>query len=353
MNHGLLVSVIVPVYNARRHLGQVIEALKNSSHQARELIVVDDASTDGSAELAQFLGANTIAMERQSGPAAARNCGARTAQGDLLMFVDSDVLVREDTIARIVSDFVQQPHIAAVFGSYDDEPAEKNFLSQYKNLCHHFVHQQSRAEAATFWAGCGAVRREVFETAGGFDDKRYSKPSIEDIELGYRLKRMGFRILLDKKLQVQHLKKWNLGNLLRADIFYRAIPWTKLILESGQMVNDLNLQTSQKISAALVLLMSAATVVSVFYPKFAFTVPLLAILVCFLNYRFYGFLLKKRGIGFALRAVPMQFFYYFYSTIVFALLSFSNFVGRKLESGKRDLKFHRLEKSESRSQKSE
>ncbi|MGA7877688.1 MAG: glycosyltransferase, partial [Desulfoferrobacter sp.] len=218
MNCSLLVSVIIPVYNARPHIGRAIDAVMNSAYRPCELIVVDDASTDGSAEVARTCGATVIAMEHQSGPAAARNRGAGMAKGDILLFVDSDVLIETDTVARIVEDFSKHD-IAAVFGSYDDEPEAKNFLSQYKNLCHHFVHQQSCTEAATFWAGCGAIRRDVFDTADGFDEQRYSKPSIEDIELGYRIKRLGFRILLDKELQVKHLKKWNFRNLMRADIF--------------------------------------------------------------------------------------------------------------------------------------
>ncbi len=58
----------------------------------------------------------------------------------------------------------EEPDLAAVFGSYDDEPAAPNFLSQYKNLFHHFVHQQGSAEASTFWSGCGAILWPTFRT---------------------------------------------------------------------------------------------------------------------------------------------------------------------------------------------
>ena len=55
----------------------------------------------------------------------------------------------------------EEPGIAAVFGSYDDEPGAPNLVSQYRNLLHHFVHQTGRTEASTFWTGCGAVRRDA------------------------------------------------------------------------------------------------------------------------------------------------------------------------------------------------
>ncbi len=79
--------------------------------------------------------------------------------------------------------------VSAVFGSYDDEPAERNFLSQYKNLLHHFVHQEGATDAGTFWAGCGAIRKDMFASVNGFNSEKYPYPSIEDIELGIRLKR--------------------------------------------------------------------------------------------------------------------------------------------------------------------
>ena len=83
--------------------------------------------------------------------------------------------MKETTLASVAEDFTENPDIAAVFGSYDDEPAEKNFLSQYKNLVHHYVHQQSSSEAVTFWAGCGAIRKEIFFSVGGFDGKKYAQ----------------------------------------------------------------------------------------------------------------------------------------------------------------------------------
>lgn len=121
--------------------------------------------------------------------------------------------------------FSRELDLAALIGSYDDAPGATNFLSQYRNLLHHYVHQTGNEEASTFWGACGAVRREVFLAMGGFDES-YRQASIEDIELGYRLKRAGLKILLCKALQVKHLKRWEAGSLLKADFCYRALPWT-------------------------------------------------------------------------------------------------------------------------------
>ena len=130
-----------------------------------------------------------------------------------------------------------------------------DFLSQYKNLMHCFVHQNAESEASTFWSGCGAIRREVFLAMSGFDASSYTRPAIEDIELGYRMRRAGRRILLDRDLRVKHLKKWTFWGLLKTDVLDRGIPWTELILRDHKMPNDLNLQISQRVSIGLVYLM--------------------------------------------------------------------------------------------------
>src|SRR5690606_34456798 len=137
--------------------------------------------------------------------------------------------------------------LAAVFGSYDDEPAAPGFLSQYRNLLHHFVHQHASEDAHSFWTGCGAVRREVFEELGGFDPV----VTLDDVEFGIRLRRSGRRILLARHIRVKHLKRWTLWTMISTDVFLRAIPWTLLVMREGRVPNDLNLKYSQRLSSLL------------------------------------------------------------------------------------------------------
>jgi glycosyltransferase involved in cell wall biosynthesis len=320
MEKQLKISVIVPVYNGGSHLRLCLNALLASTQPPTELIVVDDASTDdSSAAAASEAGVKVFSLERREGPAAARNFGAQRADGDVLLFVDADVLVRPETIARLAATFAQDSGLAAIFGSYDDAPAEKNFLSQYKNLFHHFVHQQSSREAATFWAGCGAIRREIFLNAGGFDQVRYERPSVEDIELGYRLTLAGHRIVLDKNLHVKHLKRWNIKSLLTTDVMNRAVPWSQLIMESGRMVNDLNLRVSDRVSAGLTVLSIVALCASLLQPLLLLVVLCLWALIFAVNIKLYGFFLRRKGVGFTALAFFFQLLYYAYSSVAFAL----------------------------------
>jgi glycosyltransferase involved in cell wall biosynthesis len=245
-----LFSVVVPVRNNPRELRLCLEHLAASTYSHYEVIVVDDASTDETPDVAAEMGATVLRLGSRCGPAGARNRGAEIAHGEYLFCLDSDVCVYPETLSELHATFVRKPDVDAVFGSYDTRPTAANVLSQYKNLFHHFVHQNSQEQATTFWSGCGAIRRSVFLKMGGFSD-RYKRPSIEDIELGRRLHAAGHRIMLNKRIQVTHLKRWTLWSIIKSDVLDRGIPWTELMLEEGSMPDDLNTKVSQRISVVL------------------------------------------------------------------------------------------------------
>jgi glycosyltransferase involved in cell wall biosynthesis len=310
------ISVVVPVFNSPAELSECLDALSAASQKGVEIIVVDDCSTDHTPIVAAaHTQVRVVRMERNSGPAAARNRGASEARGSIIFFVDADVVVALDSIDRVARTFAQHPDVAAVFGSYDAHPAAKGTVSQYRNLLHHFVHQHANQEASTFWAGCGAIRRSVFEVVGGFDAARFRFPSIEDIELGLRVRRAGYRILLDKQLQGTHLKRWTLLSVIKTDVTRRALPWARLILESGGPPDDLNLKRSQRVSGALVAL--ACTSVPLMALRLEWgAVFLLALAVTVsLNWELYGFFRRQGGLFFAAACIPLHLLYYLYSVL--------------------------------------
>jgi len=184
-----------------------------------------------------------------AGPAAARNRGAGASDADVLVFVDSDVEVHADALARIERRLAAEPELAAIFGAYDDDPADPGLASRFRNLLHHHVHSGAAGEAETFWAGLGAIRREAFETAGGFDADRFPEPSVEDIELGMRLRRRGRRIVLDPAIRGRHLKAWTPLSMVRTDLWRRGVPWTRLLLREGRGSTALNLGWRRRASA--------------------------------------------------------------------------------------------------------
>jgi len=252
------------------------------------------------------------------GPAKARNIGSAAATGDLLFFVDADVEVEPDAIAQIISLFQGDPNLAAAIGSYDDSPGESNFLSQYRNLFHHYTHQTACEEASTFWGACGVIRRDIFQQLQGFDE-RYRKPCVEDIELGYRIKRAGYQIRLCKTLQVKHLKRWDAFSIIKTDFFQRALPWTELIWRDRHLLNDLNLQTSSRVSVGLIYALFVALAASVWWVNALAVGLIIGLLLGILNRSVYCFFSGKRGLWFALQTIPWHWLYFAYSGLAFGI----------------------------------
>ena len=311
-------SVIVPVHDAEHLLGDTLGALARSElGRARwELIVVDDGSRDASPDVASEYADSVVRLQgRARGPAFARNRGAERARGDVLVFVDSDVRIAPDALGRIAQIFGVDPGLGAAFGSYDDQPPAPGLVSRYRNLLHHYHHHRGAGDAETFWAGLGAVRATVFREVGGFDEVRYARPQIEDIELGRRIRRAGHRILLDPTIQGAHLKRWTLPQVVRTDLFHRGIPWTRLILAEGAGGDTLNVQPKEKLCVGLVGASLVAFAAAGLTLSWAWGVAALCMLaiVALLNADLYRYLTRGRGLAFGVGVVPLHLLYYLVS----------------------------------------
>lgn len=312
------ISMIMPVYNGldylKRSLPPVMELVQRGDIE--EIIVVDDGSTDGTADFARSVGAKVMPSGGRRGPGGARNEAAKVAKGDILWFVDADVVVHADS-ARYVHAAFREPEIVAVFGSYDDRPPGQNFGSQYKNLVHHHYHQHADPEASTFWSGCGAVRKQAFLDIGGFDQAKFGMPSVEDVELGYRLRSTGGHIRLDRRLLSTHLKIWSIPELVKTDIFKRAIPWARMMLTGEGVLDDLNVGTAERLRAILagvtVLALAAAAVGLL--PVWWLGPVLLTTVTG--NWHLFRLFAKARGALFAAAGLAFHQIYYLYSSTTF------------------------------------
>ena len=322
-------SVVVPVHNGGADLEACLAALERSTRKPDEIIVANDGSSDGSAVVAAAHSAKVVAVSGgPRGPAFARNRGVAAASGQLVVFVDADVEVHEDALERFERLFRDRPEIAAAFGSYDDNPPAPGKVSRFKNLFHHYVHQHGAREAETFWAGCGAVRRDVFTSLGGFSES-YGRPSIEDIELGVRMREAGHRVLLCPEILCTHRKRWTLVSLVRTDIFCRAVPWTRLILRRGQLPTGLNTDRRSRWSAmmaGLLVLGAGLGLMGGLLGKW--TWPLLGGGLCLgggvglvvPNRKLYRFFFAHGGAGFGIPAVALHVLYLLYSSAVFVAM---------------------------------
>jgi len=313
-----MISVVIPARDIGAAIRLLLQSIQDSSVRPGEVILVDDQSADSLEPVAQSHGAKYLRTPRPMGPAAARNLGARHSNGDILLFLDADVTVHADTIQRLATALESDPALSAVIGSYDDAPGHTGFWSRYRNLLHAWMHQTASPTASTFWGACGAIRREAFDAVDGFPEV-YSRPAIEDIELGCNLVKAGFRIRLDRHALVCHHKAWSFWRMLRTDVFDRAVPWTLLILRERQMPNDLNLRRGQRVNACLAAILLFVAPAMLLGPPFP---ALWAIVLAFYlarNARLYRFFLRSQGSWFTLRAALAHWLYYLSGCLGFAL----------------------------------
>jgi GT2 family glycosyltransferase len=262
-------TVIVPATDRPATLPSCLAAVHAADAGPDEVVVVEDPAGGG--------------------PAQARNLGAARASGELLCFVDADVEVHADLVAA--------------FGAYDDAPAAPGVVSGFRNLLHHHVHVTGAGPAQTFWAGLGAVRRDAFAAAGGFDAARFPHSSVEDIDLGMRLAAVGGRIVLDPSIQGTHLKAWTLRSMLRTDFARRGVPWVVLLLEAGPDAPRAGLNLGWRHRASALVSLAAGAAVLRRRPVAAASA--LAGLA-WLNRDLYALLARRRGPGAAALGVGLH-----------------------------------------------
>jgi GT2 family glycosyltransferase len=328
------ITAVVPVFNGKSQLEVSLPALlrAGSGHRLR-LIVVDDGSDDGSAETARALGATVLdSGGRKLGPAAARNVGAAAANTEIVLFVDADVAVHPDVLDHVVMAF-REHDVVALFGAYDDSPPHRGFASQYMNLRHHYIHQNIQQndkrdigpdghgnrtrEAQTFWTGLGAVRRDAMLAVGGFDADRYPQPSIEDIELGHRMRVGGGRILCDPGMRGAHLKIWSLPGVVQTDVFQRALPWARLMHEHPGEFSDLNVGTGERLKAVLAGALVLSTGLALIGHAPAWLPIALFAVALWANRGLARLFWQRNGFWFALRAILYHQVYFVYSAASF------------------------------------
>jgi glycosyltransferase involved in cell wall biosynthesis len=321
-------AVIIPAYNAEATLEACLRGLAASTRRPDEIILFNDGATDGTVAIAERHGVRVITGEKRAqGPAVGRNIAAHNTDADLLIFVDADVEVHPASIGILETALKSGPDVAAAFGSYDDAPQSRRIAALYANLRHHHYHQHSKREASTFWSGFGAIWRKDFLEAGGFDHA-YSRPSIEDIDLGVRLRKANKKILLAPEALAKHCKDWGLIQLWRTDIFSRAIPWSRLIAGQETDGADLNTSARERIVAVIAHSIWLFAIASLFAP--AALVALAAAVAAFVlaNWKFFRLLARSGGPALAIAGVFLHWLYYLYSSVIFVLVRLSHQKGR-------------------------
>jgi glycosyltransferase involved in cell wall biosynthesis len=297
-------TVIVPFHRNVMHLHACLSAVSRAAPPL-ELIVAADGAIEDCGFASREFAARIVVVPGPAGPAVARNRAASQAGGAILVFVDADVVPAASAIEGMCAFLEINPSVAGVFGAYDRAPAARNFVSEFKNLSHAYVHEAGNRTASTFWAGLGAVRAEAFWSVGGFDE-RFARPSVEDIDLGYRLVAAGRLLRLDPGFRGTHLKRWTLWNCVRTDVVARGIPWVQLILRFRTLRNDLNTSMALRWSLGLAYGTAIGLMLAVVDTRAVIAATAMFGALVAVNRDYYRWLARQRGWLFAVRVAPLH-----------------------------------------------
>jgi GT2 family glycosyltransferase len=314
MLETLPLSVVVSIHDSERTLSQILSAIRASElpRDSYEIIVVDDASVDGSVAIAARYADTVVKLKgHRSGPAYARNRGVELARGQVIAFVDDDVVVRPDTLPRMLATLAERPDVDAVSASHADSSGAPNFVSQYWNLLLRFGEQRHSGRCAQFAPGCGAVRRKAFLNAGMYDEWRFATACLENIELGERLLGAGHEVLLSSELTVTHLKQWELDSVcqevwFRSRLLARSLGYMRMSSAApSEVVFTVSRTLTPAVAVLGILLLAAAFVPSPHAGAKGGAAIVALLLTNFPVHRFYA---NARGLGFAILSAPIHIF---------------------------------------------
>lgn len=211
----ILVSVVVPAHNAANTIELCLEALLKQSlpRQEYEVIVVDDGSSDGTAEVVRRFPEVRLFQQRRQGPAAARNLGAQKAQGEIILFTDADCQPTFEWAERLATP-LREGRIVGAKGAYLTR--QRELIARFVQLEYEERYERMSREKYidfidTYSAG---YRREVFLQAGGFDTV-FPTASVEDQEFSFRLAAQGYKMVFVPEARVYHLHVSRLRDYLR------------------------------------------------------------------------------------------------------------------------------------------
>lgn len=300
-------SIIIPAYNAAAHLPQTLSSIAASNFPDYEVIVVDDCSSDPTADICRNFNVTLLSLAENSGAAIARNRGATIARGTYLFFIDADVRIFPDTLSKLKGAFEGNFRPDAVVGAYTIEQPVDSFYSHFQNFFTFFNHDRCNkdievAPITWFWTACGAIRKDIFLLLDGFREV-YKGASAEDMDLGYRLVEGGYTTILDKGIEVEHSHHHTFQSIIRNN-YKKAAAWGELHLRKNKDGNYSHGFTSWRNYASLLLVafLPVSFFLALFWTDLIVMTSGAALLLVLINFTFYKLMYVHRGLNFTIRA---------------------------------------------------
>ena len=264
-------SVIIPAYNSEKTIGQCLEALSNQTagRLDYEIIVVDDGSTDRTAEIAGKYTGIKLLKQGNAGPAAARNNGAKAAQGDIILFTDADCVPDPDWINQMLLPFEKEQDLCGAKGIY--KTRQKELAARFVQIEYQDKYDLLRKSKYidfidTYSAG---FKRDVFLRFQGYDTS-FPVACAEDVELSFRMSNAGLKMVFNPQAVVYHTHPNTWTSYFKKK--YKFAYWRMVAVRKNpnKMIKDGHTPQLMKLQTLLFPLLMIAAALWVFDQKLNF-----------------------------------------------------------------------------------
>ncbi len=316
---NLKISIVIPAKNCEKTIAETINSISAQTYNPFEVIVVNDGSADKTIDvLRQFERKSiprfkVISLEKSGGASKARNIGAAQAKGQLLAFVDSDIVLFKNALEEGINFKEKNPELGGFFGLFTPQLRFKNLLSQYKHLYLCYLYSKQGDKRSTLDTSLSFIDRKLFSK---YKFNENLKCISEDAEIAMRMIKDGYTIKQASNVNMEHIKRYTLKSFIRSE-YLRGKLFSRLLLkamfkdkkESG--VNTFYLKPIYiYLNVALMpfLLLSLILLGLFQHPIFFYTVLFVFLILILLNFGFWRYLQKRNGTFFVCKAILITFF---------------------------------------------
>lgn len=307
---GNCISIIIPNFNGSRTIGNCLESIFASNAGEREVIVVDDCSQDDSVHFIKQYPCRLIRLPKRSGASAARNAGASNSTGDVLFFIDADCMLTEDTLRVIRQDLSSSPPDVILGGTYTPDSCDRDFFSRFQSVFVNYFETRNSGNPDYLATHALAIRSEIFRKLGGFRENFL--PILEDVEFSHRLRRAGYSLFMDPRIEVRHQFNFTFFKSMK-NAARKTRYWIQYSLMNRDLLADSGTASRAIKTAGGTWLATVLLVVSALFsgrPGFLMPLPFLWTANLLINRRLLAAFSRTGGFLFAVAAAAYYFIVY-------------------------------------------
>ncbi len=300
------ISIIIPNRNADATIGKCLDNVFAVEDRNFEVVVVDDASEDNSVNIIKKRPCRLIQLEKHSGPSKARNIGAQNSRGDILFFTDADCLIPKESLSIVRKTLTSHDSDVVLGGTYTQVPYDNGFFSAFQSIFINYSETKNWKRPDYVATHAMVLRTEIFNRTGGFSEDFL--PLLEDVEFSHRLRRSGYRLMIDPGFQVRHIFKYSLKKSF-SNAIRKTKYWILYSLQNRDLFADSGTASAEiKMNGASWLVTGILTVFGLVSGKASIFMPLPIIWTvnAFVNRNLFRAFYKTKGACF----FPAAVFYY-------------------------------------------